>query len=369
MAMLALKPPMGWNAWNTFGHADIKESVVLETADAMVKNGYLELGYDTLTVDDCWMAPTRDENGHLQANKERFPHGMKFIGDYLHEKGLKFGIYSDCGTMTCAGLAASYGFEREDARTFASWGVDLLKYDGCYRAPGADTVVLYRRMGQALRECGRDILFSGCCAMKDVWKWMRTSGAQMWRVADDILDSWKDIKRVGLGAFGLEAYTGPCGWNDTDMLVVGVDGKGWVGGIGGGCTDVEYRTHFALWCMLGAPLFMGHDIRNERPEIREILQNKELIAIDQDDLGIAGYRIADNVFAKPLYGGDIACCVVNEDDVWHYYSLSWEQCGLEVTDSVKIRDCINHKDLGIVKRNMTVKVEPHDCLVYRITRI
>ncbi|MDD4125175.1 MAG: glycoside hydrolase family 27 protein [Eubacteriales bacterium] len=372
MAMLALKPPMGWNSWNTFG-GNINERLILETADAMVSEGYRDAGYNILTIDDCWMLKDRDENGNLQFDKAIFPHGMKFIGDYLHERGLKFGIYEDAGTLTCAGRAGSFGYERQDAKLFASWGVDLLKYDFCYSSPGSSDVNLYRRMGQALRESGRDIIFSGCWGDEGVWKWMRSTGAHMWRLTGDIKDSWDSICEVGLGAVGLEAYSGPCGWNDPDMLVVGVDGKGYVGKIGGGSTDDEYQTHFALWCMLNAPLLMGHDLRNARPEIKKILLNKELIDINQDDAAITAYKIPTTrdyftILAKPLYGGDIVFMIINKNPYWTYYPLSWDYCGWEITDEVSMRDCINHTDLGTFKHGLTVKIEAHSCIVYRATR-
>lgn len=373
MSMLALKPPMGWNSWNTFG-GNVNEKVVLETADAMVSQGFLDAGYNILTIDDCWMASERDKDGNLQVDLNSFPRGMQYISDYVHSKGLKFGLYEDVGTMTCAGRVGSFGYERQDAGLLASWGVDFVKMDFCYAPPGHTDVSLYRRMGQALRETGRDIIFSGCWGNPDVWKWMRSCGAHMWRLTGDIKDSWDSIKEVGFGAIGLEAYAGPCGWNDPDMLVVGLNGEGYVGKIGGGSTKDEYQTHFALWCMLNSPLFLGNDIRNCDENAKEILLNKELIAINQDDAGIAAYKVPTindyfTMLAKPLANGDIAFCIINQNPYWAYFPLAWDFCGWEVTDNISLRDCINHKDLGVYTHGLTFRIEGHSCVVFRATRI
>lgn len=374
MAMLAQKPPMGWNAWNYFGYTGINEQVVRETADAMVDFGFLDAGYDIVSVDDCWAAAERDKNGDLQADPVKFPSGMKALGDYIHSKGLKFGLYAGGGVVTYCRRAGSYGFERQDAKKFAEWGVDLLKYDFGYPPPGENPTHCFRRMGQALRESGRDIIFSACLGRREVSSWMRSCGANMWRLAGDIKDSWDSIVSVALNAVGLEAYAGPGGWNDPDMMVVGLNGEGYVGKIGGGCTVNEYEAHFALWCMLSAPLLMGHDVRHTTPEIKNILQNKELIAINQDDLGIAAYRIPelaaqDVILAKPLYGGDIAFCLLNQFDSPKNMPLTWDFCGWEITDKVKIRDITAHRDLGVFKSGFCPRVEARSARVFRATRV
>ncbi|HBL84225.1 MAG: hypothetical protein A2Y17_07780 [Clostridiales bacterium GWF2_38_85] len=368
--MIALKPPMGWNSWNTFS-GNVSDTLIRETADYIVENGFLDAGYDIVSIDDCWMLRDRDENGNLVPDPEKFPNGIKALADYVHSKGLKFGIYEDAGTMTCAGFPGSFGHERQDAKQFAEWGIDLLKYDFCYSTPGCSDVNLYRRMGQALRETGRDIIFSGCWGNDGVWKWMRSCGAHMWRLTGDIFDSWESIEKVGFGALGLEAYAGPSGWNDPDMMVVGLNGQGYVGHIGGGCTTNEYQAHFALWCMLSAPLLMGHDVRKTTPEVKEILQNKELIAIDQDDAGIPAYKIPgySDVLAKPLADGSMALGLFNREPNWKYMALSWDYCGWEVTDRVKLYDVIAHKDLGEFKCGATLRVEGHSCLIFKATRI
>ncbi|HPE95471.1 MAG TPA: glycoside hydrolase family 27 protein [Bacillota bacterium] len=371
--MIALKPPMGWNSWNTFS-GKISETLIKQTADYIVDNGYRDAGYTVVAIDDCWMAHERTPEGDLQPDKTKFPNGMKAVGDYLHSKGLLFGIYEDAGTMTCAGYPGSYGHERRDAQLFAEWGVDMLKYDFCYSAPGMEDRELYRRMGQALRETGRDIIFSGCWGNDGVWKWMRSCGAHMWRLTGDIADSWESIEKVGFGALGLEMYSGPCGWNDPDMLVVGLNGRGYVGEIGGGCNFEEYKSHFALWCMLSAPLLMGHDVRKTSSEIKALLQNKELIAINQDDAGIQAYRLPSTndyitVLAKPLANGDIVFGLFNRQPVWTYMPVSWRCCGWELTDDISLTDVISGKDLGTFRAGNTFRVEGHSCLILRATRL
>ena len=382
MALLAAKPPMGWNAWNYFGPGKINETVVRETADAMVEQGFRDAGYVYVSVDDCWMSVERDANGDLQADPVKFPSGMKALGDYIHERGLKFGLYAGAGVLTYAGRAGSYGYERQDARKFAEWGVDLLKYDFGYVAPGTNAPELFRRMGQALRESGREILFSGCLGRTSVTEWMRSTGASMWRLSGDITDQWSSIVNVAKNAMTVAPFSGPGGWNDPDMMVIGLDGEGWASGVGWmkeedvckGCTDNEYSAHFSLWCMLAAPLLMGHDVRKTRPELATILQNAELIAINQDELGIQGYTLppmsnGDTILAKPLKNGDIAFCLLNEGDFPKKMILSWQYCGWEMTDRVRLRDVVNHTDMGEYVHGMYALVEPHSARVFRATRL
>ncbi|MFA6730460.1 MAG: glycoside hydrolase family 27 protein [Eubacteriales bacterium] len=364
MAKLAQTPPMGWNTWNTFCW-NIDEALIRETADIMASEGYLDAGYDTLVLDDAWMARQRDSDGNLTADPVKFPGGMKNLIDYVHSKGLKFGLYSDSGTQTCAGFPGSFGNERRDANLFASWGVDFLKYDGCYMTPGSNAEVLYRRMGQALRESGRDILYSACYSADGVWTWMKKTGAHMWRIAGDIADSWESIEKVGFGAVGIGSYSGPGGWNDLDMLVVGVDGKGWVGEIGKGSTVTEYQTHFALWCIMGSPLMMGNDLRKASPEIKNILLNKDLIAINQDKACVPATRVPGyaEVFAKPLSDGRIAFGLFNRNKDRRSLALSWDYSGWEITDSVALYDAIAHRELGVYSGSATFPVEGHGCRV------
>ncbi len=374
MSMHLIKPPMGWNSWNYFGWEHINEAAVRETADAMKDMGFLEAGYNIVAVDDAWLIRGRDENGDLVADPGKFPSGMKALGDYLHERGFKYGLYAGAGVLTYANCEGSFGRERRDAKKFASWGVDLLKYDFGYVAPGQDPAHLFRRMGQALRESGRDIILSGCYGHTHVTEWMRQTGASMWRLSGDITDSWESIIKVAKNALTVGAYSGPCGWNDPDMMVVGLNGEGWVGGIGGGCTLNEYSAHFSIWCMLSAPLLMGHDVRKTTPEIAKILLNKELIAINQDDLGVQAYTLPpmsndDFILARPLANGDIAFCLINETDTDKNMILSWDYCGWEVTDRVRIRDCVNHEDLGEFSCGAYTRVPSRSAVVWRATRI
>lgn len=314
--MVKLTPPMGWNSWNTFGE-HINETMIKETADSMVENGLLECGYEYLVIDDCWSLRERDKNGRLVADPEKFPHGMKAVAEYVHQKGLKFGMYSCAGNLTCAGYPGSFEHEFIDAATFAEWGVDFLKYDYCYHSNIIPGEYLYRRMGLALENCGRDILFSACSwGADETHKWIKTSASSMWRSTGDIFDTWESIKDLAKQQPALFPYNGVGCFNDMDMLVVGMYGKGNVGLQG--CNDTQYRTHFSLWSFFGSPLMIGCDIRDMTPETKKILTNKELIAINQDPAYRQPYRLNgiwqnDNMltYAKNLANGDIAIGLFN----------------------------------------------------------
>ena len=248
--MVKLTPPMGWNSWNTFGE-NINEKLIMETADKMVEQGLLDCGYEYLVIDDCWSLRKRDEEGRLIADPEKFPHGMKAVADYVHSKGLKFGMYSCAGNLTCAGYPGSFEHEFIDADTFASWGVDFLKYDYCYHSNIIPGKYLYRRMGIALENCGRDILFSACSWGADqTHEWIKETGASMWRSTGDIFDSWESIKDLTKQQAKLHPYHSVGCFNDMDMLVVGMYGKGNVGL--SGCNDVQYRTHYSIWALFSA---------------------------------------------------------------------------------------------------------------------
>lgn len=276
--ILGQRPPMGWNSWNTFGGL-INEQIVLETADKFVELGLKDAGYEYIVIDDCWPARERVD-GKLVPDPVKFPHGMKYVADYVHSKGLKFGIYSSASTRTCQGFPASFDHEFEDAKTFAEWGVDYLKYDYCYKPVSVETEVLYRRMGLALRECGRDIVYAACNSLPDVGNWIRGTGAHLFRTTTDILDNPVSVKNIAYSQLDKLGTSATGCFNDIDMLVVGMYNKGNVAA--GGCTDAEYTMHFALWCMMGVPLMIGSDIRNTTPQMIDLLNNKELISIDQD---------------------------------------------------------------------------------------
>ena len=347
--MIVTKPPMGWNTWNTF-EANINEQLVMESADKMVELGLKDAGYEYVVIDDIWSLKERDENGRLVPDPEKFPHGMKYVADYIHSKGLKFGMYSCAGYVTCAGYPGSYEHEWIDAKTFAEWGVDFLKYDFCFHNFNVSAEVLYRRMGIALANCGRDILFSACSwGSEHTRVWVKGTGAHMWRSTYDIKDSWASIKLLGQSQLEFQEYNAQGSFNDMDMLVVGMNGKGFVGVTGG--TEEEYKLHFSLWSLLNSPLMIGCDIRDMDDSAKAILMNKEVIAINQD-IGARQpfmvnnqvYKVRQNrgpddsfiennpldcpVVAKFLDNGDIAIGVFNFSDGNMTVEVSLDALGL-----------------------------------------
>jgi alpha-galactosidase len=365
---------MGWNSWNTFGPA-IDAGVVMETADAFVSEGLLDAGYEYLVIDDLWEADERVD-GRLTWDAEKFPDGIPAVADYVHGKGLKFGVYSCAGSHTCAGKPASYGYEEVDAQTFAEWGVDFLKYDFCYAPPGVDGPMLYRRMGQALRATGCPILFSVCeWGRHKPWEWAAGTGGHMWRTTGDIHDAWESILNIGFQRqAGLEAYAGPGRWNDPDMLVVGMYGVGNVAR--GGCTDAEYRSHFSLWCLLAAPLMIGCDVRDMNQVTREILLNCEVIMVNQDPLGRQGYQVgtvfhgreAADVWAKPLGDGSIAVGLFNLGErEQRRVTVAWESIGLHDRRPCRVRDLWAGEDLGVFRGDFSTLIGSHDVALVRIT--
>lgn len=291
-------PPLGWNTWNTFGDK-ISEQLIMESADAMVATGLKDAGYEYIVIDDIWSLKERDAAGKLVPDPAKFPHGMKYIADYIHGKGLKFGMYSCAGALTCAGYPGSYGHEWTDAATFAEWGVDFLKYDYCFHTNSVRPDQLYKRMGVALANCGRDILFSACSwGVDNTRVWIKETGASMWRSTGDIVDSWASLKSLAQSQLQYQEYNGKGCFNDMDMLIVGMYGNGNIGVTG--CTDAEYRLHFSLWAMLNSPLMIGCDIRNMTDETKKILMNPEILAINQDPAGRAPFFANSNeVFHAP----------------------------------------------------------------------
>ncbi len=315
---LAKTPPMGWNSWNHFA-GKVTEQDVKDAADALVSSGMRDAGYVYVNIDDTWEGK-RDAQGVLHTN-DKFP-DMKALGDYIHARGLKFGIYSSPGPQTCARYAASYGYEQKDADLYASWGVDYLKYDLCsFRmlmlAGAADhpddpdyankmMKAAYLKMRAALDKTGRPIVFSLCqYGEDDVWKWAPDVGGNLWRTTGDIQDNYDRMATIGFGQAGLAKYAGPGHWNDPDMLEVG----------NGHMTADEYRTHMSLWALLAAPLLAGNDLSKMTPETKSILMNKAVIAIDQDALGVQGDRVSQSgdleVWSKPLSGGGVAVGLFN----------------------------------------------------------
>lgn len=373
--MLAQTPPMGWNSWNTFGRK-LDERLVRETADTFVKEGLKDAGYEYIVMDDFWEADARVD-GKLTWDKKKFPKGIPALADYVHSKGLKLGIYSCAGSQTCGGKPASYGYEDEDAKTFASWKIDFLKYDNCFIPPGASSQGLYKRMGQALRNSGRDILFSMCeWGQNKSWEWGANVGGHMWRTTGDIFDNWKSIVDIGFTKQAtLHPYAGPGHWNDPDMLVVGMYGKGNVAY--GGCTDAEYRSHFSLWALLSSPLMIGCDVRHMNKATKEILLNKKVLAVNQDPLGRQAYPLGkawlndkplgSDIWVKPLADGSIAVGIFNlgkRPNQWK--NAAWESIGIHDRTPCRVENLWTGEDLGEHSRNFAVAVESHDVCLIRI---
>lgn len=302
---LAKTPPMGWNSWNKF-HCDVSETLIMGMADAMVSSGMKDAGYEYIVIDDCWQV-SRDANGEIVPDKDRFPHGMKYVADYVHSKGLKFGIYSSAGKVTCQRRPGGFGHEYQDARTYAAYGVDFLKYDWC-GSTSQDAKSSYTNMRDALYTAGRPIVFSICeWGSNKPWEWAGDVG-HMWRTTGDISDSWNSMIGIFDKQKDLARYAGPGKWNDPDMLEVG----------NGGMTTEEYRTHFSLWCMLASPLIAGNDLASMTPETKSILMNKEMIAVDQDTLGRQATCWRDNgdyqIWIKGLANNEKAICLLNKSD-------------------------------------------------------
>jgi len=361
---LALTPPMGWNSWNRFA-CNVTEDLVKSAADAMVSSGMKDAGYEYVVIDDCWQI-SRDAAGNIVADAKTFPAGIKALADYVHSKGLKFGIYSDAGTKTCAGRPGSRGHEYQDALQYAAWGVDYLKYDWCNTGT-ANAQAAYSTMRDALNSSGRPIVFSLCeWGTNKPWLWAKNIG-NLWRTTGDISDCWT-CKKDQLSwtqildlQVGLEAYAGPGHWNDPDMLEVG----------NGGMTATEYRAHFSFWCLLAAPLMAGNDLKNMTPEIKEILSNKEVIAVNQDQLGMQGRRVRKSgdseVWSKQLKDGGRAVILLNRGSAGTDISVSWEDLGYPAHVSAAVRDLWAKKDLGKSTGTFSATVASHAVVMLRIT--
>ena len=377
---LAETPPLGWNSWNTFA-TDINEELVKEIADKFIELGLRDAGYEYIVLDDGWMAKERDENGNLIADPIKFPSGMKALADYIHSKGLKFGLYNCAGSKTCAGYPGSRGYEYQDARSYAFWDVDYLKYDWCntekLSAEGA-----YITMRDALKAANRPIVFSICeWGDNEPWKWAADVG-HLWRVTGDIINCW-DCE-VGHGSWSswgvwkiinmrkdIRKVAGPGHWNDFDMMEVG-----------NGMTDAEDRSHFAMWSMLASPLIMGNDLRTASSETIKTLSNKEVIAINQDKLGIQGFRFSNEnnieIWLKPLENDGWAMTFVNMSDAPIALDFDWDKH--EIGDDVngkrmelknnifKIRSLFNHRNLGDTSKNLKSTIGVHDVLMIKLEK-
>jgi alpha-galactosidase len=378
--ILAATPPMGWNSWNFFAHK-VDDRVVREAADAMVSSGMRDAGYTYINIDDTWEGE-RDANGVLHANS-KFP-DMKALADYVHSKGLKIGIYSSPGPKTCAGFEGSLGHEAQDAQLYASWGIDYLKYDLCSfrravmeaQSPNDKAeqmrlmIAAYKKMGDALKATGRPIVYSFCQYGNDaVWEWAPSVGGNLWRTTGDVRASWQSIYDIIEQQGGLAKYAGPGHWNDPDMLEVGngvKDNQGRVRLL----SPAENRTHFSMWAMLAAPLLAGNDLANMTPEVRDILTNRDVIAIDQDRLGHEATRAyADGeveVWTRHLSGGALAIAVMNAgSDRYssHPFHLSLARLGLHGPQ--KGKDIWGNKEITLTD-NMPIEIASHDILLVRI---
>ncbi len=400
---LALTPQMGWNSWNKF-QGRVSEQLIRETADAMATNGMKAAGYQYVNIDDLWQAQQRDARGNILADPTRFPSGIKALADYVHSRGLKLGVYSDAGGHTCGGRPGSRDHETQDAQAYASWGVDYLKYDWC-DVDGLQAPAAYKKMSDALRATGRPILFSLCeWGASKPWTWAKGIG-QSWRTTGDIFakfdgiidhdGQWQEhgvLQILDLQA-GLRKYAGPGHWNDPDMLEVG-----------NGMSENEDRAHFTLWCFLDAPLISGNDLRHMNPETLKILTDQDVIALNQDPLGIEAlkYSAQDGVevWFKPLAHGAWAMCVLNRNKEPRQFTFDWSN--EKVTDDVanrttrfdtiacrvrdlwqkhaaeraigpvpityRVRDLWTKQDLGTTETPLSAEVPGHDVLAIRLNK-
>ena len=375
---LALTPPMGWNSWNKFA-CNVSEELIRETADAMVATGMKDAGYEYIVIDDCWQV-SRDSLGFIVADPKRFPSGIKALADYVHAKGLKFGIYSCAGNKTCGGRPAGRGHEYQDALSYAKWGVDYLKYDWC-DTENLNAIGAYTTMRDAMYAAGRPIVFSLCeWGNNKPELWAKEVG-HLWRTTGDIYNcfdciddhgNWKafGVMQIVDKQDGLRKNAGPGHWNDPDMLEVG-----------NGMSLNESRAHFSLWCMLAAPLIAGNDLRSMNAETLSVLSNKEVIGIDQDSLGIQGFKhtAKDSVetWLKPLKNGEWAVCLLNRGKTPRIVNLDWKT--FSVTDSLsnrtlnttakevyKLRDLWLKKNVGDTRKPLTAIIPPRDVLCLKL---
>ena len=356
-ASLAQTPPMGWNSWNKFG-CNVSDKLIREMADAMVSSGMQAAGYQYVNIDDCWQV-SRDASGTIVADPTRFPEGMKALADHVHSKGLKLGLYTDAGTGTCEKRPGSLNHEDQDAKTYASWGIDYVKIDWC-NSEGLDPEVQYAKFRDALVHSGRPIVFSICnWGVKTPWRWGPTTG-NLWRTTGDINDTYDRMTLIGFGQNGLEKFAGPGHWNDPDMLEVG----------NGGMKRDEYRTHMALWAILAAPLLAGNDLRSMSPETKELLMNSEILAVDQDAKGAQGRRVWQEgpleIWVKPLADGSQAVGLFNRSESATKMTLDFKSIGAPA--SAKLRDLLDHKDLGTIQNSYSADVPTHGVMLVKVSK-
>ncbi len=380
-SLLAQTPPMGWNSWNFF-EENVSEQIIKEMADEMVANGMVAKGYNYLIIDDFWVGG-RDQQNKLFPDPKRFPNGIKALADYVHAKGMKLGIYSDAAEYTCGGVTASYNFEELDAKTFADWGIDYLKYDYCNAPEDVTTAFTrYKKMGDALKKTGRPIIYAICeWGPRKPWLWARAAGGNLWRTTWDSRDTWQSNNKDLTGIMeifdqqeGLAQYAGPGGWNDPDLLMVGLYGKGKSSSVNGrfkGCTFMEYRTHFALWCMLAAPLILNSDLRNIDKETLQLLTNSNLLNINQDKLGKQATTILNKdgiqVLKKELSDGNVAICLFNRTDKPVDISFDVKK-ELDLWAPFKSVMNILESKFEKDRSKLSVSLAAHDCRVFQFSR-
>lgn len=379
-AGLALTPPMGWNSWNHFA-AKVTDADIRATADALVSSGMKDAGYVYVNIDDSW-AGGRNADGTIRPNS-KFP-DMKALANYVHSKGLKLGIYTSPGPKTCTDYVGSYGHEEQDAKTYAEWGVDYLKYDLCsfddlgdlhlyQEKPSMGKSIesriqglqlqkqAYEKMHKALLATGRPIVFSLCqYGVGNVWEWGVSVGGNLWRTTDDITDTYDRMSVIGFGQAGLARYSGPGHWNDPDMLEVG----------NGGMNEDEYRTHMTLWVILAAPLLAGNDLSKMSSETLAMLTNKDVIAVDQDRLGAQGDRVSAigplEIWSKPLDGGSKAVALFNRGESSVPMTLELPTIGF--TQGSKIRDLWAGKEIHSENGKVILWVRAHGATLLRVSR-
>ena len=377
---LAQTPPMGWNSWNTF-QTNIDEPLLKGMVDTYVSSGMKDAGYTYFVLDDGWMSMDRDKDGNLVADPKKFPNGMKEFAVYVHSKGLKFGIYNCAGTKTCAGYPGTRGYEYQDARLYASWGVDYLKFDWCY-SEGINAVEAYGTMSKAIRAAGRPMIFSLCeWGGHQPWRWAKNVG-QLWRSTGDIYagfdknlskGSWTALSVLSIldRQDSIRQYAGPGHWNDPDMLEVG-----------NGMKYNEDKAHFSLWCMLSAPLMAGNDLRKMSPETAAILTNKDVIALDQDALGIEGFKYyafdGIEIWVKPLANNELAVCFLNRSD--HPQTVTYDWKAHNISDAIsklnvdfnqssyKLHDVWTKKDAGTTGKVFKETIGADDVVLLRLTK-
>jgi alpha-galactosidase len=381
---VALTPPMGWNSWNTF-EVNINEDLVKKTADIIVSSGLKDAGYEYIVLDDGWMVKDhRDKNGDLIPDPVKFPHGMKALIDYVHSKGLKFGLYNCAGTQTCAGYPGTRGYEYQDARFYANLGIDFLKYDWC-NTNGINATEAYTTMSKALKAAGKPIVFSICeWGDNQPWDWATPVG-NLWRISGDIYpcfdceykheegnwSSWGVLRILEMRK-DIRKFSGPDHWNDFDMMEVG-----------NGMTNTEDKSHFTLWSMMASPLFAGNDLRIMKSETLNILTNKEIIAINQDALGIQGFKYQSengvDVWVKPLFDENWAVVFLNRSDKTQKINFDWKKHIIEDKDfkyilnltsqKYNVRDLWEHIDLGNTNKIFQKELASHDVIAIKLTKV